>query len=193
MKCKFFTIFFLCSIISISISCESQISFSGSWLNSKDACDEIIISSSGKSFVFERNDRQFPAKVLDDILEIYAGGLIPVRANINSNNQLILQDEVYDKSESQDEGGLNCTWRVFDEGSFRRASLTFENDTVSIYYGSPVEIIGTFKNSDNQKFEIFYSYEAGSISFGKIAEELSSYIKSEFPIANKSKQVQATL
>lgn len=167
--------------------CNREKTFLGNWSKQNNPCQEIVISSSGKSFVFEIKGQQFPAKVVDDILEIYAGDIIPARAVVNEKNELIILDEVYVRQNLTSTSELNGEWKVFDNGYFKQGSLSFEDNQVSIYYGTPIQIDGFIKKSDNNSYLIYYSQFNGSISIGNILENLKNSLVRESPIAKITK------
>lgn len=168
-------------ILFVSLSsCSPNSKYSGTWYNNANYCDSIMISSGENKMVVEYFNLKYPAEEKNGYLEIYDEETLKIA--LGQKDELLIKGTVFSKQSN--EINLNGTWKIFEcAEKFEWSGIVVENDTVTISYGAPLEIVGTLKEVSKDTIAITYAYGAGTISMMNIVDGLKEKIVYDDPIA----------
>lgn len=174
-----FTILILAFLLS---SCSENSKFIGTWYNNSNSCDSLFISKGEDKLVAEYFGSKFPAEVKNGYLEIY--GKETLKASLGKQDELLIDGMICSKKTSDNDFSLNGDWKIYEcDTKFNWSNISIENDTISVIYGPPIEIIGTLNRISKDSIAVNYEYGAGTISMSKIIDELRDKIDYDKPIA----------
>ena len=178
MKNKFALLF----LMTLIISCSDNSKYSGTWYNNSNFCDSLSIYKGEDKLVVEYIGGKFPAEVKDGYLEIY--GQETSKASLGQENEILIDGIVFSKKLSERNIELNGEWKIHEcTEKYEWSNISIKNDTISIAYGSPLEIVGTIKTTSSDTIAINYEYGAGSISMMEIVDKQQEKIDYKKPIA----------
>jgi uncharacterized protein YggL (DUF469 family) len=84
----------LFGLIILLTSCSvDHTAFSGEWIDKKNEQEILLIQKNGNNYIVEINDKKYPAKIKDDLLEISTE--LPINAIIDNNDILIVGGKEY--------------------------------------------------------------------------------------------------
>src|SRR5690606_33557640 len=112
-------------------------------------------------------------------LEIYSEKTL--KGALGDEDELLIKGIVFAKKPK--DFNLNGEWKIFEcSEKFEWSGLSVENDTVTISYGAPIQIIATANKIHNDTIALKYQYGAGTISMMNIVDEVREKIDYEKPI-----------